>query len=519
MPAASVHPSLPERQPRASPNPIMDPEQEKTSRIAILAFAIPLGLFAIVLAAAVIISVVGHAKWNRTKADLLARGEKLSLRDFEPPPVPDTENFYADEVWWEITDRAGNPGLLAPSGRRQIDVLETPLSKESIESLRRLVPDFRDRTSCTLKAAVTAAAAALEKSSDVEARKRLARFILTEIEPANPLLERINGLLDRPLARTPLVYDQALLVSTDHLAPILNISQALRARTAAAIAEENASSAAADIRDQFRLAATLSGEPLLLTALVRMSILAFAAECVRVGMNGWEDADLETFESQIAQIDLLSDLQTTVRAERGGLNDTVDALSNKRMTLSDLYGGKPTPPLLSFGFVIYTAISMEADRAKSNLQMQQWIDALSAPREHGLTPSAFALPRKSTGLDWFHQRLFTEMVVPNIETATSKAAHIQSQLDLLRIACALERFRRAGGAYPSTLEELVPAFLPTIPSDIMTGAPMRYIRDTPDDFRLWSVGWDRIDDGGVAPTSRGSTAKGDWIWESPPAAR
>lgn len=59
-----------------------------------------------------------------------------------------------------------------------------------------------------------------------------------------------------------------------------------------------------------------------------------------------------------------------------------------------------------------------------------------------------------------------------------------------RLLVALHRYRRANGALPERLDDLVPAFLPAVPVDPFDGAPFRYDRGR---GLVYSVGEDGID--------------------------
>jgi hypothetical protein len=63
------------------------------------------------------------------------------------------------------------------------------------------------------------------------------------------------------------------------------------------------------------------------------------------------------------------------------------------------------------------------------------------------------------------------------------------------VGIALERYRRRQGDYPQSLNALVPAFLPAIPADRITGNPVKYLlrKGRP---LVYSVGSDRIDNSG-----------------------
>ena len=49
-----------------------------------------------------------------------------------------------------------------------------------------------------------------------------------------------------------------------------------------------------------------------------------------------------------------------------------------------------------------------------------------------------------------------------------KFARIQADVDLARVACALERYRLAHGSYPETLDALAPQFIEKLPHDLST---------------------------------------------------
>jgi hypothetical protein len=67
-----------------------------------------------------------------------------------------------------------------------------------------------------------------------------------------------------------------------------------------------------------------------------------------------------------------------------------------------------------------------------------------------------------------------------------------TELQLCRIAIALERFRLRTAAYPVRLEELTPLELKELPTDGY-GEPFRYVKT---DGLLYSTGKNRKDDAG-----------------------
>jgi hypothetical protein len=111
------------------------------------------------------------------------------------------------------------------------------------------------------------------------------------------------------------------------------------------------------------------------------------------------------------------------------------------------------------------------------------------------------------------------MVFPSLTAALDNAELARMQRDAAVTAVALERSRRARGAWPATLEALVPEFLSAVPIDGFSGTPMGY-RVTSTGALLYSVGGDAVDQGGAPPEEGVSVAAvvrwnggvpGDWV--------
>lgn len=101
----------------------------------------------------------------------------------------------------------------------------------------------------------------------------------------------------------------------------------------------------------------------------------------------------------------------------------------------------------------------------------------------------------------------------------------ETHRDAALVALACLAYRADRGAWPATLSELVPAYLPTVPLDPFTGSPLCYrlLEGAP---ILYSVGADGVDDGGVEPVndldqarSRRLPEPGQVLQGGPPVAR
>src|SRR6185295_8891298 len=79
--------------------------------------------------------------------------------------------------------------------------------------------------------------------------------------------------------------------------------------------------------------------------------------------------------------------------------------------------------------------------------------------------------------------------IADLQGAPARAARAEATRRNVVTAIALERYHRQHGAYPASLNELVPQFLKTAPVDFMDGAPLRD-RLTNGTFAVYSVGLD-----------------------------
>jgi hypothetical protein len=77
------------------------------------------------------------------------------------------------------------------------------------------------------------------------------------------------------------------------------------------------------------------------------------------------------------------------------------------------------------------------------------------------------------------------------------AAFIQARVELLRTAVAAARFAREHHRLPARLEELVPAFLDSVPIDPFTGEPLKCKAREDHSWVIYSAGGDLKDDGGL----------------------
>ena len=96
------------------------------------------------------------------------------------------------------------------------------------------------------------------------------------------------------------------------------------------------------------------------------------------------------------------------------------------------------------------------------------------------------------------EAVFSQQLIPSVDNLLKLHATDRATLVLLKVGFALDRFYRVYSSYPDRLEDLVPRYIEEIPRDSFSpdNSPLIYCR-AEGQFRLYSVGKNQIDDGGV----------------------
>jgi hypothetical protein len=111
---------------------------------------------------------------------------------------------------------------------------------------------------------------------------------------------------------------------------------------------------------------------------------------------------------------------------------------------------------------------------------------------------------------WCHC-LLAEIIIPTYDAIFDRVTDTHAFQRVTMTALALRLYRKENGRYPENLQQLVPKYLPSVPIDPYDCKPLRY-RKLQKGFKVWSVGENRKDDGGVKVWDW--WRKGDLVLES-----
>jgi hypothetical protein len=355
---------------------------------------------------------------------------------------------------------------------------------------------------------------------------------LLALSAFSPALEDLRQASLRPYARMPLKYENGFEVVGEllpWLATEKRCARFLQLRILAELAAGQSGLALEDVKLYLRVINSIRDQPFLIAHLVRIAMQAISLQPIYEGLaqHRWNDAQLVEIEDALAKQDFLADFKSAMRGER---TCAIEAFETQRLTRkmkSDL--GDSSGQIVTNSLRWMPSAFFYQNELAFSRMYEQYVLPLVDLTNRTVSVSGFRTVEADSKEHMKHYSPYTVqalMTFPGVSKSVIKFAMIQADVDLARVACALERYRLAHGSYPETLDALAPQFIAAVPHDLINGQPLHYRRteDTPAQsasaasgkFVLYSVGWNETDDGGmVGPTKNGRTdsEKGDWVWK------
>lgn len=469
--------------------------------------------FALVTLVALLVSVEnwrGERAWQSYQAELRTEGERLSFAEIVPPMPPAGENFGSLPLLANLLDYP--PGAVANTNAEQaLRVFDLPRPAAAdpngpppaLDDMAAWANSFRElsQESPTPRRGLPEYPAAPAGATD-------AQVVLKALSVADAPMAEICTALERPHSQFAVHYQEAFSALLPHLARLKGVQSHLRLRITARLAAGQTNQAAADLRCAFRLSQVLATEPLLISQLVRLAQSSLALASLQAGLevHAWSDADLAEFQRTIRSWDFLAGAQRAFVGERAGANATLDAMVGQPELAESLLGDPSGTPASSIrriprGFIRqnqvalnrhHTAVLQELRSYRPTGDLRALLDRLGRIHDQTLAESG----------GWSPYRIFIRLLIPATRNAVEKMARAEALAGLGDLACALERHRLAHGSHPATLAELDSRFLAGPARDPLTSQLPAYERLADGTYRLWSVGVDGRDDGGVWKKSR-----------------
>jgi ABC-type transport system involved in multi-copper enzyme maturation permease subunit len=330
-------------------------------------------------------------------------------------------------------------------------------------------------------------------------QRRVLQAGLVDVQRA---LAQARRLADFPDGRYPIAYSKngvnTLLPHVQRnriLASLLRYDAIWRAE------EDAADGALASCRASLNAGRAIGDEPVMVSMLVRMACRALALEAIhRVLAQG------EPSEEALAELQRLLEREEAeplfliaARGERAIWDRFMNALESGAVSHRELVQVAAMAdcqvPLVTHALLL-TGLTVKNERAALLRFLTRFVEIAKLPAEERVAPlhewaeehkELPSLARCLTGgTTW----------KPSLMRMADVHAHHDALIRCAVVTTAVERYRRAHGRWPDTLQSLLPQFLARVPKDPYDGQPLRY-RIVSDGVVLYSIGPDGQDDGGT----------------------
>ena len=443
----------------------------------------------------------GRKKWAAFQTQLKQRGESLELASVLPGPVSDEQNFAQSPAFQNILnptrgDKAAAALLRESLKQSAIDPMIGPGVTSHAPWMQQIPVSFDQHVAWSDPKYIP---------GSTPDRPKLAAAVWDGLKPLQADLNAVASATDRPLFQVTTNRTAAAVYESNRreLVAMEQLHFLFQVRAEALIVLNRGEEAGADVMTSLRLAGLAAQSPDLKSSLRVQVMLARSLQPIWEGLaqHDWNESQLTAFQNELASFDLLANHTNAIHHAVLAHIEVWRAIpdSGKRARSVPQSGGvyvqrpgwKWQPgvwwydnceQLYHAGRNAVARVDATAGRVVSDFN---WSDFNGLPLDGVATQLFQQAP-------WWGSKL---SLVSLAQTAVNQGV----------IACALERYRLARGAYPESLEQLLPAYLNDIPRDISRGRPMFYQRDDQGGYVLRGAGFNGTIDAGTA-------ASDDWLW-------
>ncbi|MCX6996828.1 MAG: hypothetical protein NTV49_07025 [Kiritimatiellaeota bacterium] len=446
----------------------------------------------------------GRYLWERHLRELAVQGDSLDIRKLAPPPIPNDGNMAAAPIFAELyaTRRPWNsrlgqlnpPSVTSPPGgawrrghREDLNLWRAAYSNDNL---------------------------------------------LAALAIYAPVLQEVEDAARRPQARFPCRYEDGFSMELPHVSALHKLARVYCLKALVELAAGQTDAALEDVRRMLRLARAVEDEPVEISLMIRAAVLQQALQPVWEGLadHRWSAESLELLQQDLVGINLLEQLDLALHGERCCIAWLLDVLPKNpsawlglgSMAAYSSHGheGPSLAVLIPKGWFYINCLNMDLCFKKYILPSLDSRSLRIYPERYDTLDFVLEGYKKHPLTPPYH--ILEAVMLPAMKSFWIKVGVSQTAAQSAATACALERYRLAHGRYPDALAVLVPQYLAAVPSDVIGGQPLRY-RLEGDGFVLYSIGWNRKDDGGQVAWTKDDKPRlddkaGDWVWRSQPVA-
>ncbi|MEM6853472.1 MAG: hypothetical protein AAF593_03600 [Planctomycetota bacterium] len=358
-------------------------------------------------------------------------------------------------------------------------------------------------------------------------------------------LDAVVEATQRPAYYAPLIRSHPQATMIEVMLPQLGthraVGRSLSMRARRSVGEGDLDAAIADWTAMKRLAVLQKREPVLISNLVGISIQALSNDVFNliVSQPALTAAHIEQMQQVLAHLPPGVDMADVIfRAERVSSLDLLTKASRGQVQILDIIRmmqsvSEQSEPSIFFinereadpltALISSPNFDLDSALRRINTAWDQWfgeipddfadfIDQLENT-ESEIEQIATKAGQNMTSLIMMGQagipegadrkqiaeqtaNLFLGILTPSLSAAITTERQSQTLAALEPVALALASYRLDHGNYPPLLQSLVPDYLDLLPTDPLGNKSLRYRRQA-DGYRLYSVGTNFTDDGGI----------------------
>jgi hypothetical protein len=449
-------------------------------------------------------------EWRQYCDEARGRGVKLTLAEFEPPKIPEAENFAMlpmfKSAFASPVGSAAHPFRLPKSVSGDRLSGGDPIKGTSIDWVG-WQQAFKD------------AGLIIQSTSDPVAD------VLNGFDHFAPQINEWREWKQRPRCRFPVDWNAGMNIQLPHFTVLFEGRTFFGWRMRAHLAQDNSGAALDDFRDAVQTYHALRKEPTLASGLVRIAAFTVLAARVGDGLAGhlWFESDLQALATELETIRIWDDYRFAVLSERtfsnaiceGFIVDSPRQIARTWTQLRSMpMSGEPWPTSVNY----FVGLTFSKHKIRENqLRLNRYIDELAA--RISVDGNVIDLSRPTPSGPEVEANIFRQWHYAIFDTSGASYTLVeqiylraQQHVAQTRLAIALERFHLAHSHFPATLDDLVPSFLSELPPDPWNGQPMKYRRSKTDSYMLHAVGKDRQDNGGAIDPMKSEIEQSDAIW-------
>ncbi len=445
----------------------------------------------------------GQRAWDAYAQSAGKSGVKLWPEEFKQTEIANAENYAAAPCIREI-EKASAEKRVVPYGLSNLRSNDLESFQLEISATRSSLAEVRDFF--------------VRNKELTNPSGDPAKDVVDFLAAHAPALQQLREVTPRRFCRFSTNWGAGIDGDRQLIDFLLNAALLFQISSSARLATGDVAGAADEIWHLVRLSEVIRSEPGLLASVFGVPTMERVASAISEGLitGQWTDADLQRFEEQLASFNPLEDLAFGLNSHRAFANLEYNRIAEHGYV--NPFPNARESALMKVGLAIYPSGWVRQNMVKSNEYFDYMVEQIKAASKSDRPQLSYKLwtdawSQRNLGKSTISRAYlaFVSSMVYMIGGNELGYISAQSHIAQTRLACALERYYRAKGAFPEKVEDLVPAFLPHIPQTLDAKLRIHYVREKGNGYVLWeTVGKDQ----GESPSAVSNDALKDasWVW-------